>query len=289
MESVKIIADSTCDLNEELLERYQITMIPLCVIMGEDTYQDGINISPKEIYEWSEKENSTPKTAAPLLNEVIDILKPLIEQHQEIIYIGISEEMSSTCNVVRLASEILDYDAIHIINSKNLSTGIGLQVLKAASMAMEGKTANYIVSYITGTMQELVKASFVVDTLTYLYRGGRCSSVTALIGNTFLLKPMIVVKNGKMGVGKKYRGNTRKVLLNYVADMLEELKKADKERVFITHSGCDEGIITLIYDYIKKLNIFHEIHITRAGGVISSHCGPKTLGVLYVGSVSGTK
>lgn len=282
MEKIKIIADSTCDLSEELLIQYDITLIPLCVIMGDDTYQDGVNVSPEDIYEWSEKVNSTPKTAAPLLNDVVDILRPYTEQNMEILFFGISEEMSSTCNVIHLAAEFLDYKKIHIINSKNLSTGIGLQVLKAASLAKEGKSADRIEDYIKNTMQDKIRASFVVDTLTYLQRGGRCSSVTALIGNTFQLKPMITVQNGKMGVGKKYRGNIRKVLLNYVNDLKPELLEAQRERVFITHSGCEDEIVGMIYEFLKSLDVFGEIIITRAGGVISSHCGPKTLGVLFV-------
>lgn len=282
MEKIKIIADSTCDLSEELLIQYDITLIPLCVIMGDVTYQDGVNISPGDIYEWSEKVNSTPKTAAPLLNDVVDILRPYTEENMEILFFGISEEMSSTCNVVHLAAEFLDYKKIHIINSKNLSTGIGLQVLKAAYLVKEGKSADHIEDYINNTMQDKIKASFVVDTLTYLQRGGRCSSVTALIGNTFQLKPMITVQNGKMGVGKKYRGNIRKVLLNYVNDLKPELLEAQRERVFITHSGCEDEIVGMIYEFLKSLDVFGEIIITRAGGVISSHCGPKTLGVLFV-------
>ncbi|MFU0828001.1 MAG: DegV family protein [Lachnoclostridium sp.] len=282
MGMIKILADSTCDLSEELLKKYDITLIPLCVTMGDMTYQDGVNITPEDIYEWSEKENSTPKTAAPVLNDVIDILKPYTDQNMEIIFFGISEEMSSTCNVLRLAADFLEYDKIHIINSKNLSTGIGLQILKAATMAKEGINAGEIVEYITNSMQERVKASFVVDTLTYLHRGGRCSSVAALIGNAFHLKPMIIVKNGKMGVGKKYRGSTKKVLLNYVNDLKPELLEADNERVFLTHSGCDKEIVNMLYEFLKELNIFREILVTRAGSVISSHCGPQTLGVLYV-------
>lgn len=283
MKQVKIIADSTCDLTEEMLYRYDISIIPLCIEMGGRNYRDGIDITPEDIFAWSEKENSTPKTAAPLPNDVLEILKPFMKEKREIIFFGISEEMSSTCNVIRLAAESCNYKDIHIINSKNLSTGIGLQVLKAAAMAQDGCTAKSILDYITTYMQERVRASFVVDTLTYLSRGGRCSSVTALIGNTLKLKPMITVKNGRMEVGKKYRGSTVKTLMNYAGDLKPDLLAADSERVFITHSGCDEETIGIIYDYLKGLNIFREIIVTRAGGVITSHCGPKTLGILFVG------
>ncbi len=279
---VKIIADSTCDLSPELLEQYNIDLIPLCVVMGDKTYLDGVNITPEEIYEWSIKENTTPKTAAPGIENVIEILKPYVEQKFDLIFFGISEDMSSTCNTVRLALQYLDSDKIHIVNSKNLSTGIGLQVLKAATMAAKGKEAGAIVDYIENTMSPKVKASFIVDTLTFLHMGGRCSSVAALFGNALSLKPMIKVDNGKMGVGKKYRGNNKKALLHYLEDLKPELQKADRERVFITHSGCEEPVVDSIYKELELLNRFKEIHVTRAGSVISSHCGPKTLGILFV-------
>jgi DegV family protein with EDD domain len=281
MNKVKIIADSTCDLSGELLQKYDISVIPLCITMGNKNYLDGV-ITPQEIYDWSERENDTPKTAAPLLNDVIEILKPFAAEKREIIFFGISENMSSTCNVVRLAAESLGYSGIHIINSKNLSTGIGLQVIKAAIMAQNGYSAESIAEYIRSYLQDRIRASFVVDTLTYLHRGGRCSSITALIGNTLKLKPMIVVKNGKMEVSKKYRGGTGKVLMNYAMDLKMDLMRADTDRIFITHSGCDEEIVDELKDYLKSLNIFKEILVTKAGGVITSHCGPKTLGILFV-------
>lgn len=282
MEQIKIIADSTCDLSKEILQQYDISIIPLCVTMGEQDYLDGVDITPEDIFVWSDKVNSTPKTAAPRLNDVIDILKPFVEKGLDIIFFGISEDMSSTCNVMRLAAEYYDYEKIYVINSKNLSTGIGLQVLKAASLVQQGHSTQSIIEYITSYMQGRIKASFVVDTLTYLHRGGRCSSVTALIGNTLKLKPMIVVKDGKMEVNKKYRGNTQKALFNYADNLKEELLAADKERVFITHSGCDNELVERLYHDLEELKIFQEIIVTRAGSVITSHCGPKTLGILYV-------
>ena len=282
MSNIKIIADSTCDLSKELLEQYDISIIPLCINMGDKSYKDGMDITSEDIYAWSEKTNSTPKTAAPILNDVIEFIKPYVEDNKDIIFLGISEDMSSTCNVVRLAGEFYEYNKIHIINSKNLSTGIGLQVLKAAAMAEKGHTAEEIVHYIVDDMQDKVKASFVVDTLVYLARGGRCSSVTALIGNTLKLKPMIIVSNGKMSVEKKYRGNIRTVLLKYANDLKENLLNADPDRVFITHSGCDDEVVEELYNFLKDLNVFKEITVTSAGGVITSHCGPKTLGILYV-------
>lgn len=279
---IKIIADSTCDLSRELLEKYDITILPLCVIMGDNTYLDGVSINKEDIFSWAEKENSLPKTAAPVIESAVEILEPFAKEKRDILFFGISEDMSSSCNVVRLAGEYLEYRKLHIINSKNLSAGIGLQVVKAACMVQEGYTVDEIEDYIVNTMRDKVRASFVVDTLTYLHMGGRCSSVAALLGNVLHLKPMIAVNNGKMGVDKKYRGANRKALLSYYHDLIPELLEADPERVFITHSGCDEETVEILCQEIEKLGIFKNIHTTHAGAVISSHCGPKTLGILFV-------
>ncbi|MDD6202919.1 MAG: DegV family protein, partial [Lachnospiraceae bacterium] len=162
-----------------------------------------------------------------------------------------------------------------------LSTGIGLLVLEAAILAKEGKTAREIADRIE-ELKPLVRASFVVDTLTYLYRGGRCSGLAAMAGGALKLHPRISVADGKMSPGKKYRGNIDKVIMSYVKDMEEELKDAKPDRVFITHSGCDEKILQDVRTYLESLHIFKEILETRAGGVISSHCGPGTLGVLFI-------
>ena len=207
-------------------------------------------------------------------------LRPHKEAGDDVIYIGISEDMSTTCNVIRLAAQDLEYERVFVINSMNLSTGIGLQVLRAAEMRDEGKSTEEIYEAIDAA-RDKVRASFVVDTLTFLARGGRCNAVTALLANTLQLKPRIEVKMGKMGVGTKYRGKTAKVLKNYVDDMREDLLKADKRRVFVTYSVMDHDLVVPVVDYLKELNYFDEIIETQAGGVITSHCGPATLGVLF--------
>ena len=278
---VQIIADSTCDLSQELLEKYNIKILPLMINLEGDSYKDGVEITPDEIYQWSDKVGKTPKTACPSLGDAIDFLTPFTQKGDDIIFFGISEAMSATCGVIRLAAENLDYEKIWVIDSKNLSTGIGLQVLRAAEMAMEGASADDILKEMDKIIPK-VRASFVIDTLTYLYRGGRCSAVTSLLANTLKLKPKIIVEDGKMDVGKKYRGNIKSVILKYAKDLEEDLLKADKRRIFITHSGCSEEIIKEVYDYLKGLNYFEEILITSAGVVISSHCGPNTLGVLFI-------
>ena len=279
---IRIISDSTCDLSKELIEKYNIDILPLHIHLGEEEYQDGVTITPDEIYEWADANNTTPKTSAASMIEVIDKFEPYINNGEEIICFSISSNMSANNNVMRLAVEDMEAeDKIHIIDSANLSTGIGLLVVEAAIMAQEGKAADEIVARIE-ELKPLVCASFVVDTLTYLHRGGRCSSVAALAGGVLKLHPKIVVENGKMDANKKYRGKMSAVIKSYVKDMEEDLKSAKKDRVFITHSGCDQSILDEIHGYLAELNVFDEILTTRAGSVISSHCGPVTHGVLLI-------
>lgn len=278
--NVKIVADSTCDLSADLIKKYDITIIPLCIVMGENSYFDGIETTPEEIYKWADANKTTPKTAAVTLDNAASLLKPFMDEGREIVFFGISTQMSTTCNVVRLIGEEAGYDKLHVIDSQSLSTGIGLQVLYAARLSMAGESAASIVEKAE-KRRSAVSASFVIDTLTYLSRGGRCNSVTALLANTLKLKPEIVVKDGAMIVAKKYRGQLGSVLLKYVKDQEEALLAADKNCVFITHSGCSEDIVAPVKEYLESLSYFENIYVTRAGGVVSSHCGPGTLGVLY--------
>ncbi len=277
---IRLVADSTCDLSQELKEEHGIVTIPLCIVMEDKSYYDGEEISPDEIYEWADRNRTTPKTAAVSYEKAQQTLQPFMDAGDDIIYVGISEQMSTTCNVMRLLGEDMNYDKLYVVDSMNLSTGIGLQLLYASELVREGKTAQEIVHRLEDRRGK-VRASFVVETLTYLARGGRCSSVTALLGNTLKLKPQIVVENGAMKVGKKYRGKQNSVLLKYAQDLEEMLLHADPTCVFITHSGCDESAINQVKEYLESLDYFGHIYITRAGGVISSHCGYGTLGVLF--------
>ena len=280
--SVKIIADSTCDLSKDLLEKYDISVLPLHIVLGDKEYKDGLEISPDEIYEWSNANKEAPKTSAAAISDTIDIYSKYLKSYDEIICFSISGQMSTTVNVMRMAAEELDAeDKIHIIDSENLSTGGGLLVVEASIMAKEGKAAEEIVAAVNH-LKPNVRASFIVDTLTFLHRGGRCSGVAALAGGALKLHPKIVVENGGMKPDKKYRGKMNSAILSYVKDLEPQLKNAKTDRVFITHSGCEKEIIDSIYQYLEELGLFKEILITRAGGVISSHCGPGTLGVLFI-------
>lgn len=277
---IAIVADSTCDLSPELIEQYGIRILPLNILLGDQSYRDGLEITPDEIYRWADAHGATPKTSAPGMEEALRLLRPLAESGQAVLCFGISESMSSSCQVMRLAAEEAGCREFYVIDSQNLSTGIGLQVLRAAALAQSGLPAAEIAARIEAARSK-VRASFVVDTLTYLHRGGRCSSVAALLGNVLHLKPKIAVEQGKMGVSKKYRGPQSRVIADYVADLRPQLLQADPRRVFITHSGVDAQVLEDTRCALERLARFEEIHITRAGGVISSHCGPGTLGVLF--------
>ena len=279
---VKIISDSTCDLSPELVNRYDIDILPLHILLGEDEYEDGKNITPEQIYSWSDENKTTPKTSAPSLTDAIELFKPYIDEGREIVCFSISSSMSTSGNVMRIAAEELEAEErITVIDSANLSTGIGLLVVEAAIMAQKDHTAAEIVSVVEA-LKPNVRASFVVDTLTYLYRGGRCNAVSAMAGGVLKLHPKIVVENGAMNASKKYRGKINSVIMAYVKDMENDLKAARPDRVFITHSGCDRTIVEEVHSYLENLGVFSEILETRAGGVISSHCGPGTLGVLFI-------
>mgnify|MGYP004457449031 FL=1 len=279
---VKIISDSTCDLSPELIAKYDIDILPLHILLGEEEFEDGKNITPDQIFSWSDEHKTTPKTSAPSLTEAIELFRPYVEDKREIICFSISNSMSTSGNVMRLAADELEAaDLITVIDSANLSTGIGLLVVEAAIMAQNGCTASEISNKIE-SLKSKVRASFVVDTLTYLYRGGRCNAVAAMAGGVLKLHPKIVVENGAMDAEKKYRGKISSVIMSYVKDMEDDLRSARPDRVFITHSGCDAATVDAVRAYLQSLGIFEEILETRAGGVISSHCGPGTLGVLFI-------
>ena len=279
---IKIISDSTCDLSKDILEKYDVDILPLHIILDDEEYLDGKNITPEEIYRWADEHGTTPKTSAPALEDAINLMKPYIDRGDELICFSISNSMSSSGQVMMMAAEELEAsNRVHVIDSANLSTGIGLLVVEAAILAKEGKRVAEIVQTIE-EYKPYVRASFVVDTLVYLHRGGRCSGVAALVGGALKLHPQIVVEQGAMHPAKKYRGKIKTAVLSYVKDQEEGLRRAKKDRIFITHSGCDVQIVGEVRAYLESLGIFDEIIETRAGGVISSHCGPGTLGVLYI-------
>lgn len=279
---IRIYADSTNDLSPDYIREHDITIIPLYVTMGERTGKDGVDFTSGEIFEWAEKNRTVPTTAVFSPADVEDYLKEAMEAGDDVVFVGISSDFSSACQAVHIATADLEYDDhVVVVDSRSLSSGIGLVIMEAVRMRDEG--AN--IRQIDTAMRELapkIRASFVIDTLEYLHRGGRCSSVTALFAGTLKIKPKIVVEDGKMQVAQKYRGSLHAVIMRYVHEMEQELKEAKPDAVYITHSGVDPRIVDDVRDYLESLSRFREIIETRAGGIISCHCGPGTLGVLFI-------
>ncbi len=284
---IKLFSDSTSDLSDELIKRYDIRIIPLHVIMDNVSYDDGINVSTRQIYEWSDKTKQTPKTSAPSVGEIEEIIGSYIEEYDRFVFFSIASGMSSSNQSMHLAvSDLGIEDRSLIIDSQNLSTGIGLLIIKAAEMIEAGCDIFEIEKAMNRLIPE-VRSSFVVDTLTYLYRGGRCSGLTSLAGAALKLHPLINVIDGKMVPGKKYRGRMSHVFTTYVDDLRPQLENAEKSRVFITHSGSDPDTVETIRRKLRDEYDFREILITKAGCVVSSHCGPNTLGVLFIENGDG--
>lgn len=278
-EKILITSDSTCDLSAELKERYNIKTIPLGITLGTEVYRDGIDITPDDIYAHHAKTGELPKTTASNVGECIDFFKPFVDDGYTVIHFTISSSMSSTYNNTCMAAS--EFENVYVIDSKNLSTGGGLLVIAAAEMAKSGMAATDIVSEIE-KLTSCVDASFVIDSLDYLYKGGRCSALSVLGANLLKLKPCIEVKNGSMGVGKKYRGVYGAVLKQYAQERLQNPDDIDTSRVFVTHAGCDAQIVEDIVNQVKETGLFKEVFVTRAGCTISSHCGANTLGVLFI-------
>ena len=274
-----ILSDSTSDLGAEIIKARDIKISPLTVVLGDDKYLDGVEITPDEVYAYYKKSGKLAKTTATNMAEHEDFLGEHLKNGEEAVYFTISSELSTTYNNARLAAE--DMDNVYVIDSRNLSTGIGLLVLHACDLADEGKSAKEIYDEIT-TLIDHVDASFVVDTLEYLHKGGRCSSIAALGANLLKLRPMIQVKDGKMSVTKKYRGKMTEVLKQYVNEKLNDENGFIGKYIFVTHSGnCDEIAKELRAMALEK-HPDKEVFITRAGCTVSCHCGPGTLGILGI-------
>lgn len=275
---IKITSDSTCDLPQELLEKYAIGIQPLCVTVEGKTYRDGVNIQAAEMLAMTEKNGGTPKTAANNIQDYLDLFTAALKEYDAIIHFTISASMSACYQNACLAAAELEN--VYIIDSENLSTGQGHLVLDACEMAEAGMEPADIVAEIEAR-KEKVDASFVVDTLEYLRRGGRCSALAAMGANLLKLHPCISVKDGAMGVGKKYRGNMKTCLAEYVKDRLAEPDTVDTRRIFITDSGVSDEIRQLVEDTVLSIVPFETVIHSQAGCTVSCHCGPGTLGILF--------
>ena len=276
---ILIASDSTCDLSPELIAEYGIAIIPLGVTLGERQYTDGVDIDPDFIYAHYEKTGELPKTSAVNLTVFEDFFKEHTADGQSVILFTISSEMSSTYRNAEIAAE--GVPGAYAVDTRNLSTGGGLLVLAAAEMARAGMSAPEIVEKCR-ELTACVDASFVIDSLEFLHKGGRCSALAAFGANVLGLKPCILVNGGKMGVGKKYRGKYAPVLVKYVAERLGDASDIMKDHIFVTHAGCDPEVVNACVEQVKAIAPEARVHVTRAGCTVSSHCGRNTLGVLFI-------
>ncbi len=279
MPKVIITADSTCDLSPELASKNEIKIIPLYINLGEKSLADnGSEIVPDDIYEFVGETGNLPTTSACPVGNYAEIFKELTEAGYDVVHLNISSGFSCTHQNACLAAE--DFPNVYVVDSRNLSTGSGLLVLEAAEMAKEGMPA----ADIAEKLRELAPkadASFVIDDLTYLHKGGRCSAVAKFGANLLKLKPSIQVKNGAMGVSKKYRGDYKLCVEQYIKDKLADTDSINPKRVFVTHTKCDDEIVKLAVDTVNSFFKFDEVIETTAGCTVTTHCGPDTLGVLF--------
>lgn len=278
---IVLCADSTCDLSQDLIERYNVHILPLHVNLDGNTYADGVDMTPDEIYDVYRQKKILPTTAATNTVEYEEFVAPFIEAGNDVIYVNLGSGISVTHNNCRMAAE--ETPGLYVIDSGNLSTGMGHVVIAAAERIAAGMPVEQIVEEVRAFTKK-VEASFVLDTLEFLHKGGRCSALAMLGANVLKLKPCIEVNNedSTMSVGKKYRGTLDKVLAEYVKDRLEGRDDIRTDRIFITHSGISEERIQLVRDAVAQYKQFDEVLVTRAGCTVSAHCGPNTLGILFV-------
>lgn len=276
---IKILSDSTCDLSEELLNKYDITLVPLTIIKDGKAYSDGITITPAEIFKHVANGGDLCSTTAMNVGEYTEYFERYASSYDGIIHINIGSGFSSSYQNACIAAE--DFENVRVVDSKNLSTGQGLVVLKACELANTCQSLDELFEKVQ-TFTEKVEASFLLDQLQYMVKGGRCSSVVALGANLLNLKPCIEVKDGKMSVVKKYRGNYAKCLESYVKDRLCDRDDLEKGTLFVTNTPVSDACMNAVKDAVSAYADFENIYWTQAGCTVSCHCGPGTLGVLFV-------
>lgn len=276
---IKILSDSTCDLSPELIEKHNITIIPLTIVKDGQPFTDTVTIQPSDVFDHVAAGGDLCSTTATNMGEYIEWFEKYVNDYDGVIHINIGSNFSSCYQNACLAAE--DYENVRVIDSQNLSTGQGLVVLKACELAETCTDLDELKAQLDA-FTEKVEASFLLDQLKYMAKGGRCSSATALGANLLNLKPCIEVKNGKMGVVKKYRGNYAKCLASYVKDRLAGREDLDRNILFVTRTPVTEDCLQAVKDAVAEHAAFENIYWTEAGCTVSCHCGPGTLGVLFV-------
>jgi DegV family protein with EDD domain len=274
---INIITDSTSDLGSEIAAEFNITVVPLSVSIGGEVYQDGIDIKQKDVFALVMKHDELPKTAAPSIGE----LAKAFEKPGESIFIGVSSKLSATVQNAHLAAESLPAGKVRVIDSLNLSTGVGLLVLRAAELRDQGCSSAEIEKELLDSVAK-VRTSFVIDTMDYLYKGGRCSALQAIAGSVLKIHPIIEVQSdGTLGVKEKTRGTLRKGYQKILDGLEAHLAELEPRRVFVTHTCNNEKDVQLLVNEVKRIASPEDVRVTQAGSVVSSHCGPNTAGILY--------
>ena len=277
--NIKILSDSTCDLSAQLLDQHNITLVPLTVVKGDEQFKDGVTITAADIFAHVAAGGDLCSTAANSIGEYEDMFAQYAPQYDGVIHINISSEFSSCYQNACIAAA--DFPNVRVIDSRNLSTGQGLVVLKACELAKTAEDLDQLAEELRA-FTDKVEASFLVDKLDYLAKGGRCSAVAALGANLLNLKPCIDVKGGKMGVSKKYRGKYDKCLSNYVKERLDGRDDIDYSTIFVTQTEVSDECYTGVMNAVREYGNFENIYETKAGCTVSCHCGPGTLGILFV-------
>ena len=279
---IKITTDSTADVSKEFLESFDISYLPLIVNLGGEEYFDTVNVSTDDIKKYVAETGKLPKTAARSAEDFKSFFKQFLDEgYDEIVHFSISNELSVTCQNARTASFELCQDKIHVVDGRNLSTGTTLLALFATELIKEGKSAKEIAE-ICSSRAYNVQSSFVVDTLTYLYKGGRCSMLSMFGANLLKIRPQLQLMNGKIVPTEKFRGKMNAVLMKYIDTTLEKYNNPDRTRCFITHTSADPELVEEIVEYVKSKNIFKEVIESKANATIYTHCGQGTLGLLYI-------
>jgi DegV family protein with EDD domain len=278
MDKIKVTCDSTCDLTRELYESYDVQVLPLGITLGEELFYDGVNVAAEDLFAFADRTGTLPKTSAVSPAEYEKVFRYWVDRGYKVIHINISSEFSTCHQNACLAAE--EVGNVFPIDSRNLSSGSGHLVLMAVELAREGRSAEEIAATLNQRKEKL-DVSFVLQHLTYLRMGGRCSGVAVLGANLLKLRPEIRVVDGRMNVGTKYRGSMERSVTDYVKGRLAGRDDVDTGRIFVTHSGVPKELEDKVVALVKELHPFREVIVTRAGCTISSHCGPECLGVLF--------
>ncbi len=276
---IKICADSTCDLPKDLLEKYNIDVFALPVNLGDKPCLDGVDVHPDDLYEYYRRTGKLTTTSAPSPTMCEDWYRPYVEQGYAVIHFSISSEMTVTHANHKAGAAA--FEDVYPVDSRSLSSGMGMLAIRAAKMVQEGKSVEEILAAVN-ELRDHIEVSFVLDQLEYMWKGGRCSGVAALGANVLKLKPCIEVRDAKMGVTKKYRGNLASVHMQFLEDKLKGRSDLDLDTIFITHSRIDPSYIEAVSNKIRELQPFANIIPTDASCSVCNHCGPNTLGIIYM-------